>query len=186
MTRKQYKITRCIILQTYFQSSPHDLQWRQRRPPLRTHTNARNTKPVVLIAITSAMFIWIQGMSLLSQWFLSFLASIHLLHGCLGTSSSRGFVIVDSKREKELQWSKKSCVVWPWSMFTEIMNVSRENILGQFDEMGSRKIEKLQFEWQFDHIFKSYLLHVSTLSYHSVEFISIWFEHITATRLPSF
>jgi hypothetical protein len=31
-------------------------------------------------------------------------------------------------------------------MFTEIMNMSRENILGQFDEMGHRKIEKLQFE----------------------------------------
>jgi hypothetical protein len=31
-------------------------------------------------------------------------------------------------------------------MFTEIMNVSRENIIGQFDEMGHRKIGKLQFE----------------------------------------
>jgi hypothetical protein len=31
-------------------------------------------------------------------------------------------------------------------MFTEIMNMSRENILGQFEEMGHRKIEKLQLE----------------------------------------
>jgi hypothetical protein len=56
-------------------------------------------------------------------------------------------------------------------LFVFVTNVSRENIIGQFDEMGHRKIGKLQFEWQFDPIFKWYLLHVSTLSYYSVELI---------------
>ena len=33
MTRRQYKITPCNILQTDFQSSPHDLQYNVNPPP---------------------------------------------------------------------------------------------------------------------------------------------------------
>jgi hypothetical protein len=59
-----------------------------------------------------------------------------------------------------------------------IMNVSRENIIGQFDEMGHRKIGKLQFEWQFDHIFKSYLLHVS----HNLSSTIVTFSHVLSLQ----
>ena len=38
----------------------------------------------------------------------------------LPVTSVYSHLFVDSKHGKELQWAKKSCVVWPCSMFTEI------------------------------------------------------------------
>ena len=57
-------------------------------------------------------------------------------------------------------------------------NVSRENILRRFDETGYGKIGTLQFEWQFTFSNHTYYMY-RTLSYYSVEFISICFFHWT-------
>ena len=94
-------------------------------------------------------------------------------------------------------WSLRRLKTWERATMGEetlcglvTLHVHRENILRRFDETGHQKIGTLQFEWQFISSNHTYYMY-RTLSYYSVEFISIFFFHWThnhyiSTWLPSF
>jgi hypothetical protein len=92
MLRRQYKIIRCNISHKDFKTLPHDLQCNVAPLPPHTSVTTRTGWPQ-------------QGISLLSQWFLSSFAPIHFLHGCRGISSSRG-VFIGRKVTNKLKLAK--------------------------------------------------------------------------------